>query len=242
VRRSELQGHTAYIDADVWILTETRIDLQPGSGHRLAAHSKLSPDRTPDECWTAIWVRNDIESLELPTSDEKRAACAKIVFPWGQSMIVVGTVLPWLNDRSKLPLKGADAFAAELSIQQRDWHRFRLAHPSAPLCIAGDLNQDLLLSGHYYGSAKGRVALRAALEACGLTCLTGGAWDPIVRESKGAASIDHICLTGIPSTDHSSDNPPFPATLWPSTGKDGKHLSDHRGVAVDLPVPISLLP
>jgi hypothetical protein len=155
--------------------------------------------------------------------------------------LVFGTVLPWLNDRSKLPLKGADAFAAELSIQQRDWHRLRLANPSAPLCIAGDLNQDLLLSGHYCGSAKGRIALRTALKDCKLTCLTGDTWDPIARERQGLASIDHICLAGIPLANPSSDAPPFPLRVWPPKELAGPRLSDHRGVAVDLPFPIDLL-
>ncbi|MEM6599457.1 MAG: endonuclease/exonuclease/phosphatase family protein, partial [Cyanobacteria bacterium P01_C01_bin.69] len=178
-RADRLQKEMDQVNADIWVLTETHIDLSPGSNYQLLAHSDDAPDRNAEdgECWVAIWSRLDGDRVQL-TADRERVAAAKI-----DDCVVVGTVLPWLSDRREPALTGSALFRKRLSEQAIDWQRLRA---NGALCITGDFNQDLLSTGHYYGSKNGRVALRDTLLSCHLDCLTGGKHDPLIDESGPA--------------------------------------------------------
>jgi endonuclease/exonuclease/phosphatase family metal-dependent hydrolase len=220
VRLAELMAEIA---ADVWVLTETHRDFLPGPAYRLAAHSADASDRVGGrgECWVAIWSRLPAERVTL-SGDLERVAAARV----GGSVVVVGTVLPWLTDDRHPQLHGSAAFLARLAEQAADWQRLR-AVAQCGLCVAGDFNQDLLPVGHYYGSAEGRRALKNALAAAELECLTGGADDPLAG-TPGLACIDHICVCGLRprGQPHSS--------AWPAPGTLPPGLTDHYGVWVDL--------
>lgn len=221
-------GMMATIQADIWVLTETHSQLSPAAGFNCVAYSRDSWDRLPTECWVAIWAREDISGSAIETSDPKRSACASLRLPAGDALIVYGTVLPWLGDKSQLPKKGADAFLSTLSIQSDDWRRLRSEQPSASICVAGDFNQDLLPEGHYYGSARGRVALRSALRNSGLTCVTGGSSDPVAARFSPRACIDHFCI----SDSWAATAPVLSLNCWPSPDALGSKLTDHHGVAI----------
>jgi endonuclease/exonuclease/phosphatase family metal-dependent hydrolase len=215
------------LDADVWVLTETRRDLAPGPEFRLVAHSEKAPDRTEGEVWVAIWTRLD-PARPVATADSERTACMQLVAESGGSLLVFGTVLPWLTDRRRDPLRGFAAFDAALQEQKADWQKLKRANPHDLVCVAGDFNQDLLEEGHYYGSTRGRAALRTALEAAGLTCMTAGTRDPVAAQWPGYACIDHICI--------SNEFMPTVGSVhsWPSNAELGSRLTDHFGVAVSL--------
>lgn len=230
-REGALLDHMARVDADVWALTETHLALAPGDGFRLVATSSPAPDRTPDERWTAIWARADLVADVIETSDPERTACARLREEHGQALYVYGTVLPWLSDERRVPLRGAEAFAAALEAQASDWCRLRSDDPRAVLCVAGDLNQDLLPTGHYYGSAAGRARLRGALQRAGLVCLTGEDRDPVARLGGARASIDHVCVAGLGD---SVEGAIHTAVVWPTSAEVGSQLSDHHGVAIKL--------
>lgn len=215
----------AVVKPDVWVLTETRLSISPGNGYQLIASSEDAPDRGGEERWTAVWVRTGMSGNQVSTADPERTACAQLSGENGRDFYIYGTVLPWLSDRRRDPLRGAAAFMAALADQEHDWERIRRDHPDADLCVAGDLNQDLLAAGHYYGSAAGRTALRSALVRNGLECLTGGESDPVLREG-GGASIDHICVDRGCRAGR--------VVVWPQREQLGRGLSDHHGVAVDL--------
>ena len=100
-------------------------------------------------------------------------------------------------------------------------------YPDAIHIIAGDFNQSLV-DWYYYGSRKIRIKLEEVMEKCNMKILTEGKYDPIARDTRTHACIDHICITKskikqIISTKH------FPA-------KDtlDKKLSDHFGIVVEL--------
>lgn len=228
-RARALLEHVASIQADLWVLTETHVGFHPGPSYRMVASSAPAQDRTPSERWTMIWAREELAAASVATADDERTACARLVMPDGRPLHVYGTVLPWLSDRRRHPLKGAASFAVALAEQGADWRRLRDVEPAAALCVAGDLNQDLRPTGHYYGSAAGRAALRAALEGAGLTCLTGGDRDPVARFGGGRASIDHVCVAGLSLADGDDA-----ISAWPAPEHVGRRLSDHHGVVVDL--------
>ena len=104
IRTTRLRTHMSAIGADVWVLTETHLKVSPEPGFRLAAHSESARDRTGDERWTAIWVRDEIEATQTATHDAERTACVKMTTRGGQSLFVYGTVLPWLTDDRRSPL------------------------------------------------------------------------------------------------------------------------------------------
>ncbi len=209
------------IDADVWVLTETHRDFIPGTGYQLVAYSADAPDRDAGcgECWVAIWSRRPAAPVSLSANLE-RVAAARV-----GEVVIVGTVLPWLSDNRDPKLRGGAAFRARLTEQAVDWQRLRTFRGG--LCVAGDFNQDLLLTGHYYGSAGGREALRVALSEAGLECLTGGADDPLAG-SPGLACIDHICVGGVRVCGRPR------SWAWPAPGELTPKLTDHYGVWTEL--------
>jgi hypothetical protein len=221
-RAARLSELMAGIDADVWVLTETHRGFSPGPGHQLVAHSADAPDRdvSRGECWVAVWSRLPAEPLAV-TADRERMTAARV----GGWMAVVGTVLPWLSDGRPAGLRGEEAFRARLAEQAADWRRLREAHRR--LCVAGDFNQGLLPAGHYYGSSGSREALRAALAAEGLECLTGEADDPLAGH-PGLACLDHICVAGLRPRGR------VRSAAWPAPGELTAGLTDHYGTWVDL--------
>jgi endonuclease/exonuclease/phosphatase family metal-dependent hydrolase len=223
-RKERLAEQMAHVNADVWVLTESFRDFAPGDDHRLVASSVDAPDRdaAAGECWVAIWVRCAVPAARVELAkDTQRAAAASV---YG-GVIVVGTVLPWLADPRDLPRRGTDAFLARLEEQAGDWRQLREVAPAR--CVAGDFNQDLLSNGHYYGSAAGRDALRAALAGAGLKPLTDGADDPL-RACPGLACIDHICVSGLRPPSHPR------SSAWPEPGTLRRSLTDHYCIWVDV--------
>lgn len=204
------------IDPDVWVLTETYRDLSPGPAYSLVASSADAPDRRSEqgECWTAIWSRLPAEIHEL-AGDRERCAAAVV-----GGLPIVGTVLPWLAD-ARDSLRGADGFYARLAEQAQDWRRLRAGFGC--VCVVGDFNQDLLESGHYYGSQRGRAALRDTLKEVGLECITGPPNDPL--RAVGLAYIDHICVGGVEACG---------LGVWPPPGRLNKRISDHYGFHVEV--------
>jgi endonuclease/exonuclease/phosphatase family metal-dependent hydrolase len=222
-RAGELRALMAKIGADVWILTETHRDFAPSSAHRLISHSADASDRdaAAGECWVAIWSSLPAERVEL-SADLERTCAARVA----ASVVIIGTVLPWLTDNRHGGIRGAAAFRARLEEQVVDWQRFA-SEPGSRLCVAGDFNQDLCASDHYYGSQGGREALRTALASVGLECLTGDADDPL-GGTQELACIDHICVRNL----QVSRRPRSRA--WPTPGELQGKLTDHYGVYADL--------
>jgi endonuclease/exonuclease/phosphatase family metal-dependent hydrolase len=217
------------IDADVWILTETHTSLTPGADYRPVSSTGSDRKQEAGESWVTIWSR--LEVLAMPqTVDPVRTACALLRMNGGRTLLVYGTVLPWLGSSwREHPATDGKAFAAALDAQRSDWLRIRSQHPDAELCVAGDLNQDLQQL-HYYGSTAGRSALREALSISELTCVTAGDRDPVsLMTGATAAAIDHICLS-----EKLHRGAPIAVGAWPERETPDRTLSDHFGLWADL--------
>lgn len=185
------------IKADVWILTETYQGFKPGEDFCLIAESEHASDLADDRRWTAIWARASFVSSQKDTRDPERTACARIVLPNGLPLYLYGTVLPWRGSTwREYKSAGGHAFSEALAVQKADWLDIRKNDPEALLCVAGDFNQDLLASGHYYGSKRERKMLEDAMAQANLTCLTSGASDPVAKLDLQKATVDHIFLGG----------------------------------------------
>ena len=88
----------ARVDADIWVLTETRTSVSPVEGFRaLHCPRRTSRHHAEDERTVNIWSRWAIE----PTDLEPRArgeVSGVVATPAGQ-LTVCGSVIPYANDR-----------------------------------------------------------------------------------------------------------------------------------------------
>jgi hypothetical protein len=83
----------AEVDADIWILTETRASIAPGQGYH-GLHCPPHPARRPDadERWVSIWSRWPLRASGVPP-DPRGAVSAVVESPDGE-LVIYGTVLP----------------------------------------------------------------------------------------------------------------------------------------------------
>ncbi|MEO8362565.1 MAG: endonuclease/exonuclease/phosphatase family protein, partial [Vicinamibacteria bacterium] len=207
-------------------LTESHDGFSPGLAHSHSSMPGRDGRHGREHRWVSIWSRYPL--TPLATADAERTAAVRVLPRSGAPFIVFGTVLPWFGDvwrghRSE----GGAAFREALAVQAGDWMRFRAEYPADEFFLLGDFNQDLV-TPKYYGSRVNRAALEAALADAGLVALTGGAHDPIRRDSPPCACIDHICAR------RDSRWRARPPNRWPDAPKPERRMTDHFGVAVVL--------
>jgi hypothetical protein len=215
----------ARVDADIWVLTEAHMLVPPSGDYELVARSTRLDAEDSAESWVAIWSR--LGGTQVGTADDDRTAAAVITGIGNRRLVVYGTVLPWLGSTwREYPAADGAAFNASLAVQMADWRKFA---SNSHLCVVGDLNQDLLAKGKYYGSAKNRVALKNALREVGLNCPTSEPVDLVQQHTGGAAAgIDHICMS------RSLVAKAETAAVWPTLEERSARLSDHFGVTLRL--------
>jgi hypothetical protein len=216
--------HIDDMDVDVWVFTEAHMQFMLDSGYKCIASSAVAQDITSEGGrWVSIWSRLSA-SVEPLTADLERVAAIRL---YDSGVVIVGTVLPWLSDARDHPKSGSAAFQARLAEQSEDWKRLRDKHRGR-VCLTGDFNQDLRTTGSYFGSADGKYALREALAACELVCLTGDDADPLNRVPD-RASIDHICIgKGLRLK--------TPPDVWVEPKGTTVKADDHYGVWAELEI------
>jgi hypothetical protein len=216
------------VDPDIWVLTESHAKVTPGDGYTLIARSGRAGATDADESWVAIWSR--LDGAPVATTDRDRTAAVEVPIGSSRSLVVFGTVLPWLGSAwGNVSAADGAAFKASLAEQVSDWTRIQAEDPRRELCIAGDFNQDLLTVGHYYGSKAGRAAVRSALGTTMLSCPTSDPSDAVHRHTAGrAAGIDHICISAGLSAANAAVH------IWPAPEARNATLSDHFGVCINV--------
>ena len=210
----------AEIDADVWILTETHDDLSPGPEFR-AVHGANRPlddgnrQVVKGSRFVSIWVKNEGSPTSLDVTDRVFSVACLVGTEMGP-LVVFGTVLPWY---------GRGNYVETVETQSADWRALG-RESGANVCVAGDFNADLEGGPHYYGAKTSKRAITEALAATGLTLLTGY---ERTRSSREHGLIDHITISNDVA---SGSREPI---VWDMVDAEGRRLSDHVGVAVDVP-------
>jgi hypothetical protein len=201
------------IDADIWILTETNSAINPGTCYSEIATSPISEYHNSGENCSTIWSRYPI-GRTFPTFDPSIAVCAEILLPLGL-FLVYGTIITWANDKGPTgKSKKWQEHYKSIESHAQDWAKL---NQGLPFCVAGDFNQTLSgLSG--YGTHQGRNMLSEALQKNNLVCVT----------DKIQFNIDHICLSKDWAKRVNQVN------TWQGFTPEGKPISDHQGVYVDL--------
>jgi endonuclease/exonuclease/phosphatase family metal-dependent hydrolase len=221
------RARMAAVDADVWVLTETRASVSPSESY-YGVHVPPHPTRRPDidERWVSIWSRWPLRPAGLPP-DPRGSLSAVVERPAGD-LIIYGTVLPWANDRGDgRRARMWERHYEEIERQSREWTELQRMHPGTPLVVAGDFNQDRDGPG-WYGTHRGRELLTEALEVADLECVTA---EDVVAGGKLERShlVDHIALSRT-----WVERSAVTLRCWEMTDEDGTRLSDHPTVAIDI--------
>lgn len=219
-REALFQKAMQEIDADVWVITESWTNRCLISDYSLVSQSCEASDIEPHRRWVAIWSRLDSEPLEVKHQPD-RMACGRITNSGQQHVVVIGTVLPWQFDRL---WRYSDGFCRALDIQALEWRRLSEEYEGCDFVVAGDFNQ-ALPRRRYYGSRQNETALNDVMESLDLFCPTvGNDWltakpriDHIVTRREGLGSPVVVNAGG-----------------WQVPSIDGKPITDHSGVYIDL--------
>ncbi|GAB1537532.1 hypothetical protein NUACC21_01770 [Scytonema sp. NUACC21] len=150
------------------------------------------------------------------THDPWTGVCAEILTPI-ESLLVDGTIITYahddvLNGKAKIWQRHYESIQSH----SRDWKKL---NKLLPLCVAGDFNE-ALNQPFSYGTLKGRDMLNNGLQQSNLVCVTAN--DEI------GYNIDRICLSSTWAKRVKNVN------KWQGSNTNGKPLSDHFGVCVDL--------
>jgi hypothetical protein len=224
-----LRAQLAAIKADIWVLTETNdqaVDLSPTHPYWVSTIPVVGL-HSPGERWTTMWSRHPTEPLA--TYDPHLAACGRVATRLG-TLLVYGTVLPYHADpRANGTAKTWMEFYRVVPLQGNDWTRLQEDYPGDRFCVAGDLNQGLDGRRWAYGKHELRKDLLNALDDADLNCVTKY---PLVAAGHltTRSSVDHICMCA------ASLAKGWLVGAWEAPdGMDGKPITDHNGVYVDLP-------
>lgn len=220
----------ADVDADIWILTETRPDYKPSNAHLHSACSPSDPERlTGEECWTAIWSKWPLDEIKDPASHKRGSVAAIVETPYGK-LIVYGTVLAWhaerINDKGE-EVRNWQVHMDEVRRQGSEWVQIREKYPDLPMVVAGDFNQSRDGS-RWYGTKAVREELSKKLDLANLRLVTE---DDAVKKRwlKDQHLVDHIGL----SSDVSLVGDPL---CRERINEDGVRMSDHPLIAVNITV------
>lgn len=217
-RRVEIM-HAA--NADIWVLTETRDELNLGSAY--TGISSIPRERGgPTARWVTIWSRFPMLS-SVEVRDTSRTVAAIFDTPLGP-LLVYGTVMPWKSDRDPTDTIDWAKHHRIVPEQAAEWVRLGLRHPEAAVCIAGDLNMNLG-GRQYYGTNEGRRLLQDGMARAGLTCVTRT--EAVPAGLLDNPHIDHVLLP------NSWAERVRVVDAWPGT-IGGVRLSDHSGIVVEV--------
>lgn len=209
---------------DIWVLTETHDDLDLSATHTAVSTAQRPTGRAGGR-WTTIWSRWPVLQ-RISVQDEIRTVAALLDAPGGP-VAVYGTVLPWHADQgpSGVKVKSWSEQDRVLPLQLAEWGSIQKLFPGVPLVVAGDINMNLG-GKHYYGTKRGREALRAGLSELGLGCATE--YDRLPTGILKHSPIDHIIVP----VDWLEGSQIIDA--WEGVNANGVKLSDHSGLAVQI--------
>jgi endonuclease/exonuclease/phosphatase family metal-dependent hydrolase len=202
------------IKADIWILTETQAMIQPVD----RPYSATTTHYANEESYATIWSRYPIVRVH-ETYDALFSVCVELETSLG-NCLVYGTIITYAHDGTQSGAKLWEKHYAAIAAQSQDWQK--LAQTGLPLIVAGDFNETLH-GKHDYGTKQGRDQLLKALKSSELEAVTA--------KSPIGYAIDHICVSQ-PWCERIA--PLKEANQFQPTTEDGKPVSDHQGLWIDL--------
>ena len=233
-RWTAIEEQLLKVNADVWILTETNQDINLGDGFFGFHALKIDGYHKGSECRTSIWTRLEF-SRRLHTHDPETAVCVEIKCDAGQ-VLVYGTVIPYENAGVKdnryrsnsvwhVGLKNWDVHLGSIERHRKELSDLRSSHEGRQFVLGGDFNHHRFENSRY--GSTGRDKLSESLDELNLDCVTDADFRA-TGELTTRATVDHICL----SPDLLERGVKVEA--WESPLLNGKPISDHNGITVDI--------
>ena len=194
------------LDADILILTETNIAINPGSLYSSVSTEILESDfeginYSSGENRTSIWSKYKIRD-QFKTYDNFTSVCVEVEVA-DKILNVYGTIMGVFGGKG-------ECFKRDLESQLLDFEKFSAGKL---FCICGDFN--VMFSGFAYPSHEARNKLNSLFEKLDLINLT----------SEIENNVDHIVI---------SKNFISEKKIKIETWNENKNLSDHIGVCVTI--------
>lgn len=210
------------LDADIWILTETRDVISMDAGWNCLSSYPIPNYHETGETLVTVWSKYEVR----PVSASRFTACAEVMIPALGPLLVYGTVIPWDKDegfsKQHVPARWEE-HRRQVNVQTSEWEVLAKSYPEHLMCIAGDFNQHRGQSGPYKDDdSVNKVSDSLAL--CGLVCVTE---DNEACSGLSKPLVDHICLSEKLTRD-------VKLTVYPYDDKDCARLSDHHLVMVEI--------
>jgi hypothetical protein len=206
----------AGLDADVICLTEGFAALLPPDGHAIAGAEPPGHPGRPGQRRVLLWSRSawrDVDPVGHAELPHEGFVSGTTETPAGP-VRVLGLCIPWhfagVRDGHRRPWRMHLEYLALLAPIVRE------AVAAGTTVIAGDFNQ---YRPRIWGSKEAEAALTDAI--AGLRLATEG-----IVPGADQPLIDHVAHTG--------DLDIAGRRAWPGRDPDGRPLSDHAGVWVDL--------
>jgi endonuclease/exonuclease/phosphatase family metal-dependent hydrolase len=197
------------INADILILTETCMDIQPAGNYNVVSSRELLAKvpfegaiYRPGENRVTICSRYPILK-EYATSNPYTSVCAKVTTPYGP-LVIYGAIIGTLGNKGP-------GFTIDMEQQLQDLDQLLVQGKS--ICYAGDLNTTF--GDNLYFTIEGRKRLLAFFDDNELNILT----------AQLPNNVDHIVMSSSFMKGVKHD-----ITTW----NTDKTLSDHIGVGVEL--------
>lgn len=210
--------------ADIWILTETRDVISLGDGWHSFSSYPIPDYHKLGETLVTVWSRWAIR----PVSASRFTACAEIIIPTLDPLLVYGTVIPWDKDEGFSRQHKPDRWVEhrrQVKVQTSEWEVLSKSYPDHLMCIAGDFNQHRGLSGSYK-DIDSVEKVTDSMRLCGLRCITEKN-DDFLYLSKPL--VDHICLSESLASSAK-------VTVYPYDAKGSSKLSDHHLVMAEITI------
>lgn len=207
--------HLESLDADVLVLTESRLSYPAGQGYTVGSQSWGDVDERKVLMWSAQpWTDvDDVGSVDFPPS---RFVAATTDTPTGP-VRVFGVCISWhmanvqYGNRNRRPWQDHTTYCRALRRLIGEYDR------SLPLVVAGDFNQRL--SNAKLGTSQRAVEIARAFESIDIVTA-----DPVPGWDR--PENDHIAVDGLD---------PVSVRGWGNVVK-GVRCSDHGGVVVDFSI------
>jgi hypothetical protein len=220
MKRPLILQQIAAVNADVWVLTESRasVDLREIDTIYQPYPTPHDPRfHTADESWVSIWSRLPVHQQSFETWNPVFGRCVEIAVG-GMRVRIYGAMITWANDPGSGPrARKWHEHITAIREFHADWERLGAQHL---MVVAGDFNETLK-GPTRYGTPNGRKGLTAAIGQGRMTCVT----DHI------DGNIDHICIPAA-WRDYMSGT-----QCWHVYSHIGKPVSDHYGLSVDVQLP-----
>jgi hypothetical protein len=217
-RGPAVRARLAALQADILVVTEGCEAVLPPDGHVVTSGDDYGYRRVSGRRKVLLWSRRawqDLDAVGSTALPPGRFVAASTTTAIGPAR-VLGVCIPWKDAHVTTGQRNRRAWQDHLTYLEA-LRRVVEGDTASALVIAGDFNQRVPREGqpqHVYDALERALGPRLHVATAGL--VPGASTSP----------IDHVAHTGSLVASR--------VEAWPRLADDGRELSDHEGVTVEL--------